>query len=45
MKRRDFMTGVAASILLAVTKGNSEVPVRHPRPLISGTDPLPVWRC
>jgi len=34
------MTGVATSILLALTKGNTEVPVQHPRLLISNTDPF-----
>jgi hypothetical protein len=38
MQRRDFMTGVAASILLAVTKGKTQVPAAHPRLLISNTD-------
>jgi len=34
------MTGVATSVLLALTKGNTEVPVQHPRLLISHTDPF-----
>ena len=38
MKRRDFMAGVAASILLAVTKGNTQVQAQRPRLLISNTD-------
>lgn len=40
MNRRDLMTGVATSILLVVTKGNTEVAVQHPRLLISNTDPF-----
>jgi hypothetical protein len=38
MKRRDFMAGVAASILLAVSKGNTQAPAKRPRLLISNTD-------
>ncbi len=38
MQRRDFMTGVAASILLAGTKGKTQVPAQRPRLLISHTD-------
>jgi len=38
MKRRDFMAGVAASILLAVTKGNTQVQAQRPRLLIANTD-------
>jgi hypothetical protein len=38
MKRRNFMAGVGASILLAVSKGNSQVPAQRPRLLISNTD-------
>jgi len=38
MKRRDFMAGVGASILLAVSKGNTQVPAQRPRLLISNTD-------
>ena len=38
MQRRDFMTGVAASILLAVTKGKTQVPAQRPRLLVSNTD-------
>ena len=38
MKRRDFMTGVGASILLALSKSNSQVPAHRPRLLISNTD-------
>src|SRR3984885_10238686 len=37
MKRRDFMAGVAAAILLAVTKGNAQVQAQRPRLLISNT--------
>ena len=40
MKRRDFIAGVATSILLAVSKSNTQVPVQRPRLLISGTDPF-----
>jgi hypothetical protein len=38
MQRRDFMTGVVGSILLAVTKANTQVPAQRPRLLISPTD-------
>jgi hypothetical protein len=38
MKRRDFMAGVGASILLALSKSNSQVPAQRPRLLISNTD-------
>lgn len=38
MKRRDFITSVAASLLLAVAKGKSEIQVLRPRLLISDTD-------
>lgn len=38
MKRRDFMAGVAASILFAVSKGNTQAPAKRPRLLISNTD-------
>ena len=38
MKRRDFMTGVGTSILLALSKSNSQVPAQRPRLLISNTD-------
>ena len=30
MKRRDFMTGVGVSILLALSKSNSQVPAQRP---------------
>ena len=40
MKRRDFMAGVAASILLAVSRGNTQVPAQRPRLLIANTDPF-----
>ena len=40
MKRRDFMAGVAASILLVVTKGNAQVSAQRPRLLIANTDPF-----
>src|SRR5579872_2520285 len=40
MQRRDFLGGVAASILLAVTKGTAQVPTPRPHLLISNTDPF-----
>ncbi len=40
MRRRDFLAALAASALLATSKGRSQVPVQHPRLLISGTDPF-----
>src|SRR3954451_22406224 len=40
MKRRDFMAGVAASILFAVSKGSTELAAQRPRLLISATDPF-----
>jgi Heparinase II/III-like protein len=40
MKRRDFIAGVATSILLAVSKGSTQVAAQHPRLLISATDPF-----
>jgi hypothetical protein len=40
MKRRDFMTGVGASILLALSKSNAQVQAHRPRLLISSTDPF-----
>ncbi|HET6176207.1 MAG TPA: heparinase II/III family protein [Candidatus Sulfotelmatobacter sp.] len=38
MKRRDFMAGMGASVLLALSRSNSQVPVQRPRMLISVTD-------
>ena len=38
MKRRDFMAGVGASILLAVAHGNSQVTAQRPRLLIANAD-------
>src|ERR1051326_7744421 len=38
MKRRDFMADAAASILLTLSKSNSQVPAQRPRLLISNTD-------
>src|SRR5207237_4735928 len=40
MKRRDFLTSLAASALLASSKARSQAPGRLPRLLISGTDPF-----
>ena len=38
MKRRDFMAGVAASILFTLRKGSTQAPAQRPRLLISNTD-------
>ena len=40
MKRREFMASVGASVLLALARSNSQVPVQRPRLLISNTDPF-----
>src|SRR5437879_12939893 len=40
MKRRDFMAGVAATVLLAISRGNTQVSAPRPRLLISNTDPF-----
>jgi len=40
MRRREFMMGVGASMLLALTRSISQVAIQHPRLLISGTDPF-----
>lgn len=38
MKQRDFMAGIGASVLLALSRSNSQVRVQRPRLLISNTD-------
>src|SRR5215469_3602152 len=40
MKRRDFMAGVAASILFTRAKGSTQTSPQSPRLLISNTDPF-----
>ena len=38
MKRRDFLAGMGTSVLLALSRGNSQAAVSRPRMLISATD-------
>ena len=40
MKRRDFMAGMAASVLLGLSRANAQLPLRRPCLLISHTDPF-----
>src|SRR2546423_2874797 len=40
MRRRDFLAALAASALLASSKGLSQILFPRPRLLISGTDPF-----
>jgi hypothetical protein len=40
MRRRNFLSGIVASVLLAQSRSDSQVSGRHPRLLISETDPF-----